>query len=214
MLKLHIIVGSTRPTRAADAVTPWIVERAQAHGAFEVELLDLRDWPLPMFAEHMGSIGDFANPTYSDPLVRAWNQKIKEADAVLIITPEYNHAVPGVLKNAIDSVFVSFALRNKPLACVSYSGGIVGGVRAIENLYQIAIETEMVPLRNSVIIPYVSEAFTPEHQPVNPASDISLSILLDDLSWWGDLLKLARATGELLPGSLRMRAGLAKLSND
>ena len=205
MLKLHIVVGSTRPTRAAAFVLPWVLARTRSHGDFDVEVLDLRDWPLPMFAEHMGTIGDWADPTYSDPLVRAWNNKLKEADAVLFITPEYNHAVPGVLKNAIDNVFVSFALRNKPMAVVSYSGGQVGGVRAIENLYQIAIEAEMVPLRNSVVIPFVQTAFENE-KPLNPASELAMTIMLDDLAWWAALLAPARLS-ELAPGSVRTRLG-------
>ena len=78
-------------TRAADKVTPWVIERAMANAAFETEVLDLRDWPLPMFAEHFGTVGDFNDPTYSFSIVKQWNQKIKEADAYLVITPEYNH---------------------------------------------------------------------------------------------------------------------------
>ena len=83
----------------------------------------MRDWPLPIFSEHFGTIGDLQDPTYSEPIVKRWNQKIKDGEAYLVVTPEYNHSVPGVLKNAIDSVFVSFAFRNKPLATVGYSGG-------------------------------------------------------------------------------------------
>jgi NAD(P)H-dependent FMN reductase len=210
---LQIIVGSTRPTRAADLVIPWVVDRATQHEAFEVELLDLRDWPLPFFAEHMGTIGDFNDPTYSDPIVRAWNHKIREADAYLVITPEYNHSVSGVLKNAIDSVFVSFALRNKPIASVGYSGGIAGGVRAIEHLASIAIEAEMVPLKNSVIIPFVSDAFDEVGEPKNPMADISLGIVLDDLAWWSSALSEARAGGELTPGAFRARAAQAALAD-
>src|ERR1700691_168853 len=99
MPKLQIIIGSTRPGRAADLVAPWVIETAKAHGDFEVETLDLRDWPLPMFQETLETVSDFNDPTYSDPIVRSWNQKVKEADAYLVITPEYNHAVPAVLKN-------------------------------------------------------------------------------------------------------------------
>ena len=152
MLNLKIVIGSTRPTRAADRVTPWVVDRANSRDAFDVEVLDLRDWPLPLFQEHMGSIGDFADPTYSDPLVRKWNLTLKKADALLVVTPEYLHSIPGVLKNAFDSVFVSWALRNKPLAAVGYSGGTAAGVRAIEHLMDVAIEAEMVPLRDTVIM--------------------------------------------------------------
>jgi NAD(P)H-dependent FMN reductase len=208
MLKLQIIVGSTRPTRAADLVAPWVHERASARPEFETELLDLRDWPLPFFQEHMGTIGDFTDPTYSDPIVKRWNQKIAEADAYLIVTAEYNHSVPGQLKNALDSVFVSFATRNKPYGFVGYSGGIAGGTRAVEHLALIAIEAEAVPLRNTVLIPFVQQAFE-DGQPSNPATDAALEITLDDLAWFGRALKAARRVGELPPGTLRARAAAA-----
>ncbi len=210
MLNLKIIIGSTRPTRAADRVTPWVIERVGAHDAFDAEVLDLRDWPLPMFQEHVGSIGDFADPTYSDPIVRKWNQTLKAADAVLVVTPEYLHSIPGTLKNAFDSVFVSWALRNKPLAAVGYSGGIAAGVRALEHLMHVAIEAEMVPLRDTVIIPKVESAFDDKGAPIDPMTDAAMTIMLEDLEWWGSLLAKGRAEGELAPGTLRIRAALAK----
>jgi NAD(P)H-dependent FMN reductase len=209
MPKLQIIIGSTRPSRAADLVAPWVIDRARAHPAFDVEVLDLRDWPLPIFAENFATIGDFSNPTYSDPIVRKWNHKIKEAGAYLVITPEYNHSVPGVLKNAIDNVFVSFAFRNKPIAAVGYSGGVSGGVRAIEHLAQIAIEAELVPLRTAVVIPQVAEAFDEAGEPINPVADISLRSALDDLAWWARALERARADGELPPAVFRIQAAAA-----
>lgn len=204
-MKLQIIVASTRPTRAADKVAPWVVKRAALHEAFETELLDLRDWQLPMFGEHMGSIGDPKDPSYSEQIVRRWNRKIAEGDAYLVITPEYNHSIPGELKNAIDSVFVSFAFRNKPMAMVGYSGGIGGGIRAIEHLTQIAVEVEAVPLRSTVVLPFVDKAFTQDDEPTDPATEVSLQILLDDLAWWAAALHNARAAGELLPGKIRAR---------
>jgi NAD(P)H-dependent FMN reductase len=212
MSRLQVIVGSTRPTRAADQVVPWVLDRASKHPAFETELLDLRDWPLPMFGEHMGTIGDFADPTYSEPIVKRWNQKIKEADAYLVVTPEYNHSIPGVLKNAIDSVFVSFAFRHKPLAAVAYSAGIAGGVRAIEHLAQIAIEADMAPLRSSVIIPNSGAAFDAGGAPTDPVNDIALGITLDDLAWWSDALGRARAQGEQPPAVLRFREATSALA--
>ena len=114
MLRLQIIVGSTREGRNADAVCRWLLPMTESHGAFEVETLDLRDWPLPFFQETIASVGDFANPTYSDPLVRRWNSKIAEGDAYIIVTPEYNCSIPAALKNAIDSVFSHSAfVRNR-----------------------------------------------------------------------------------------------------
>src|SRR5450759_5678589 len=70
MPKLQVIIGSTRPTRAADHVAPWVINRAERHEAFEVEALDLRDWPLPIFQEHVGTLGDFVDPPYSEPIVK------------------------------------------------------------------------------------------------------------------------------------------------
>jgi len=207
-----VIIGSTRPGRAADLVAPWVIERTKNHGGFDVEVLDLREWTLPMFAETYETVGDFNDPTYSSPIVRSWNHKIAEADAFLVITPEYNHSVPAVLKNALDSVFVSFAFRNKPVAAVGYSGGIAGGVRAIEHLAQIAIEAEMVPLRTATIIPQVFQAFTSDNQPVNPVTDISLRIALDDLKWWSQVLETARAGGQLAPSAFRIQAAAAAVN--
>jgi NAD(P)H-dependent FMN reductase len=213
MSKLQIIVASTRETRAADLVVPWVVARASAHEDLDVEVIDLRDWPLPFFAEHMGTIGDFSDPTYSEPIVKAWNNKIKEGDGFVFITAEYNHSIPGVLKNAIDSLFLSFALRNKPIATVAYSGGVGAGIRAIEHLAQIVIEAEAVPLRNSVLIPYVATAFDEDDNAKDPMANVSLDVMLDDVAWWSQLLKTARANGQLAPGVFRARAALAAIQS-
>jgi NAD(P)H-dependent FMN reductase len=209
MSKLLVIVGSTRPARAADQVLPWLTRKTAEHAAFDTDIVDLRDWPLPIFGEHFGTIGDFNDPTYSEPIVKAWNSKIKEADAYIVVTPEYNHSIPGGLKNAIDSVWISFGFRNKPVAFVGYAGGLGGGIRAIEHLAHVFIEAEAVPMRNNVIIPAVSRAFDEQGQPVNPITNAAADIMLDDLAWWSAALEKARATGELPPGTLRLRAALA-----
>jgi NAD(P)H-dependent FMN reductase len=210
--RLKIIVGSIRPTRAADRVAPWVVERASGHGAFDAEVLDLRDWTLPLFQEHLGSIGDFSDPTYSDPIVREWNRKMKEADAILVVTPEYLHSIPGLLKNALDNVFASFALRNKPMLSVGYSVGLAAGVRALEHLALIAIEAELVPLRSTVIIPKVDSAFDESGRPVDPMTEVAMTVALDDLAWWTALLQRGREEGELAPAGFRTRAAAAELA--
>jgi NAD(P)H-dependent FMN reductase len=137
----------------------------------------LRDWELPMFGESFTTLGDPANPTFSAPVVRRWNDAVAAGDAYLFITPEYNHGVPAVLKNAIDSVFATFAFRNKPAAFVAYSGGI----RAVEHLAHIAIEAELVPLRNTVVMPYVTSAFGPDGEPADDRAQTAAKIMLDDL---------------------------------
>ncbi len=190
-------------------MTSWVSAVAAAHDGFEVEVLDLRDWPLPFFSEHFGTIGDINDPTYSDPIVKAWNQKIKEGDAFLFITPEYNHSIPGVLKNAIDTVWLSNGFRNKPIATVGYSAGIGAGIRAIEHLAHVLIEAEAVPLRNTVVIPFVTNAFDEQGVATDVTTRISLDVLLDDLAWWSTALEGARAAGELVPGRFRLRAAVA-----
>ncbi|HXB96906.1 MAG TPA: NAD(P)H-dependent oxidoreductase [bacterium] len=210
MLKLQIIVGSTRQGRHADAVLRWVVPVAQAYGAFDVETLDLRDWPLPFFQEVVANMGDLADPTYSDPSVKRWNDKIKEGDAYLILTPEYNHSVPAVLKNAIDSVFFSHRFRHKPVAVVGYSIGGTAGVRAVEHLFQIMLETDAVPIRTPTLIPMVEQAFTAEGRPANPVLQASLGVQLDDLAWMAKALMAARQAGEPLPAAVRIRAALGR----
>jgi NAD(P)H-dependent FMN reductase len=168
-----------------------------------VEVLDLRNWPLPFFTETSGTAGDPRNPAYSDPVVKRWNERIADGDAYLFITPESNHSVPGVLKNAIDSVFASFAFRNKPAAFVGYSGGIAAGVRAMEHLVHVAIEAEMVPLRSTVLVPLVGSAFGGDGLPKDPAAVTAAGIMLDDLAWWAAILHRARQDNPLPPTALR-----------
>jgi NAD(P)H-dependent FMN reductase len=211
--KLQVIVGSTRPDRAAELVVPWVVRRATDDGRFHVELLDLRDWRLPMFQETFETVGDFADPTFSLPIVRDWNRKLAEADAYVFVTTEYNHSVPGELKNALDSVFVSYALRNKPAAMVGYSTGPLGAGRAIEHLALIALEEEMVPLRNTVLVGRVQDAFNNEGNPSDQITDAAMTITLDDLAWWADILTPARAAGELPPGAFRIFAATMALTD-
>ena len=206
MYRLQVIIGSTRDGRNADAVCRWVLPVAQSHAVFRVEVLDLREWPLPMFQETIASVGDFADATYSDPLVKRWNDKIGEADAYIIVTPEYNRTLPGVLKNAIDTVFFSFAFRHKPVAFVSYSLGPTGGVCAVQHLNQIMIETEAVPVRTPTLIPLVGNAFDAEGKPNNAGVGVSLSVMLDDLAWLTKALATARAEGEPPPAALRIRS--------
>ena len=206
MLKVHMIIGSTREGRNADSVCHWLLPAIRAHEALEVEALDLRDWPLPFFQETIATVRDFNNPTYSDSIVRRWNDKIGEADGYIIVTPEYNHGIPAVLKNAIDSVFFSFRFRHKPVAFVGYSLGLTAAVRAVEHLTQVMVETEAIPVRTPVLIPSVTTAFGSENKPTNPILNATLSVMLDDLAWLGEALKSARREGQLAPAALRIRA--------
>jgi NAD(P)H-dependent FMN reductase len=207
MLNLKIIIGSTRPGRAADAVVPWITTKARDHhDHFDVDVVDLAGWELPMFAETLATVGDPLNPTFSHPVVKEWNQTIAAGDAYLFVTPEYNHSIPAALKNALDSVFATFAFRHKPAGIVAYSGWGSGGVRAAEHLTAIAVEMEMIPMRNVVTIPNVTVAFDDDHQPTNHHLDRVAEILLEDLAWFGATMSAARAEGAPPPAIHRLHA--------
>ena len=194
-LELQIIVGSTRPGRAAEVFLPWLIDRAERHGRFAVRLLDLRDWDLPMFAEPTEAMvaGRFTTPT-----VERWNETLAAGDAYLFVFPEYNHSVPAVLKNAVDHA-LGARMRNKPAGFVAYSGSPIGGARAVEHMVGITVEREMAPLRNAVLLGQVGRSFDDGGLPVDPMTDHALAILLDDLAWWGGALRRARAEGELPP---------------
>jgi NAD(P)H-dependent FMN reductase len=138
--------------------------------------------------------------------VKRWNDKIKEADAYLIVTPEYNHSIPALLKNAIDTVFFSYGFRQKSVAFVGYSLGFTAAARAVEHLTQIMVETEAVPVRTPTLVPLVTAAFDEKGQPTSPGQTVTLNAMLDDLAWLGKALKTARSEGQLPPAALRIRA--------
>lgn len=198
-IKLKVVIGSTRPERGVGVLLPWLVDRLDRDARFDVEVLDLREWDLPMFQETW----ETARNGYSTETVRRWNENVVDGDAFLFVTPEYNHSITAVLKNAIDSVFMSSGFRNKVAGTIAYSGGLVGGARAVEHLAGIAVESELVPLRNSVLVSQYHRAFDEDARPIDPMTDRALTILLDDLAWWGDALRAARRTGELPPAGQR-----------
>src|SRR5580698_7935560 len=130
-MKLAIIVGATRPNRQTAKEANWVFDTAKQLEAVVTELVDLRDYPMPFFNE---PISPRYNPDRKiEPAVKKWLDKITEFDAYIFVTPEYNHSVPGELKNAID--FLTWELVRKPVAVVSH--GSAGGARAATDLKEI-----------------------------------------------------------------------------
>ena len=137
MLNLKIIIGSTRPGRAAGRVIPWITALSRQHGAFDAEVADLRDWDLPMFGENLATVGDPRNPAFSAPVVRRWNDTIAAGDAYLFVTPEYNHSVPAVL-----------AFRRQTLAGLilfTMRGELIQAVHVIADPRQLGFVSAQLP---------------------------------------------------------------------
>ena len=104
-LKIKVIVGSSRANRFSEKPASWIFDLAKKRTDLDVELLDLRDYPLPFFEEAMPP--GLAKDQYSNPIVMKWRDKIREADGFIICSPEYNHGYPAVLKNALDLLGVT-----------------------------------------------------------------------------------------------------------
>ena len=184
-LKIKVIVGSTRANRFSEKPTQWILDLAKKRTDFDVELLDLRDYPLPFFEEAMPP--GLAKDGYTTPAVVKWRDKIREADGFIIVTPEYNHGYPAVLKNALDYTY--FAWARKAVAFVSW--GSAGGARGVEQLRSVAIELDMVPIRFAVHIP--NPWFIQDMSGID--TDVNRQAgqaLLDNLTWWTGALKAAR----------------------
>src|SRR5689334_23922652 len=149
MIKIGIILGSTRPGRNGEQVAKWVYDVASRRDDAEFELVDLLDYPLPHLDEPLPpSFGDYRNEH-----TKQWASKIASFDDFVIVTPEYNHGPSGVLKNALDYLYAEW--NNKAVGFVSYGG--VGGARAVEHLRLVAGELQMADVRQQVALSLTTE---------------------------------------------------------
>ena len=195
-LKVKIIIGSTRLSRFSEKPAAYIFEELNKISEIQAELLDLRDYAIPFFNSSVPPAR--SGGKYDDKVVQDWANKVNEGDAFIIVTPEYNHGYPAVLKNAIDVLFPEW--NHKAVGFVSY--GNSGGARAIEQLVQVAVEVRLVPIFKSINIPgevYLklmkeqpkdySQAF--EQVRHGPRGD-NFQLFFNELIWMGNALKAAR----------------------
>ena len=188
MLKIKVTRGSTRQGRIGDQPAKWIAEKAKLKG-LDVEILDLRDYPLPFFDEAMSPTAAAGKEgAYPYPVSAKWTAKIGEADGFIMIAAEYNHGYTAVLKNAID--YVSPEWNKKPVAFVGYGG--VGGARAIEQLREVVIELQMVPVRAAVHMNNFWNLLDEKGQIKMESFEHGGDAMIDQLIWWTDALKEAR----------------------
>ena len=193
-MKVAIIIGTTRSGRQSHKLGLWALDHIKDVESVDAEIIDLGDYPMPFFEE---PISPRYNPN-RDPntTVKKWLEKVSEFDAYIIVTPEYNHAIPGVLKNAID--YFDWQVKQKPFAIISH--GSTGGARAISNLKVIISEVQAVPIPSSVALTMrVGEVFDDNgilkpkiaSNPYGPV--FALTKLIDELKWYSDALSAARA---------------------
>jgi NAD(P)H-dependent FMN reductase len=184
MTRIAVVAGSTRPGRRSMQVAEWVLKRAREHGGAEFEILDVADFDLPLLDEPKPpSLGN-----YQQDHTKRWAAAVKGFDGFIFVTAEYNHSVPGALKNALDYIYAEW--NNKAVAFVSY--GSAGGVRAVENLRLIAGELQMADVRAQVALPFATDfrdytTFTP-----SDGAEQALQPLFEQLISWSTALQTLR----------------------
>jgi NAD(P)H-dependent FMN reductase len=186
MIKIAIIIGSTRPGRNGEAVAKWVHEVTKKRNDAEFELVDIKDFNLPLLDEPMPPIMG----QYSKPHTKAWAAKIGEFDAYVFVTPEYNHGINGALKNAIDFLFAEW--NNKAAGFVSYGGA--SGARAVEQLRLVLAEVQMATVRNQVLLSMYTDFENFSVFKPGQTKEQSVNDMLDQLIAWGGALKGLRKT--------------------
>jgi NAD(P)H-dependent FMN reductase len=183
-IKIAIVLGSTRPGRNGEAVSHWMYEIAKKRPDDNFELVDIRDFNLPLLDEPIPpSMGQ-----YTKDHTKIWSAKIDSFDAYVFVTAEYNHGIPGALKNAIDFLFKEW--NNKVAGFVSYGG--TGGVRAVEQLRLVMAELKVATVRTQVQLSFHTdfENFT-KFRPA-PFQEKVANTMLDEVIAWGGALKVLR----------------------
>lgn len=186
-LKLKIIVGSTRPGRVGIHVGRWIHGVASEHSAFDADLVDLAEVGLPIYDEPNHP----RMRKYVHEHTKRWSAIVDEADAFVLVMPEYNYSVSPALSNALDYLFTEWGY--KPAGFVSY-GGVSGGLRAAQLIKIPLSALKVVPINEGVVVPFVANhikdgAFVPDDLHVTAAGE-----MLDETARWAEALKPLRSS--------------------
>jgi NAD(P)H-dependent FMN reductase len=187
MIRIGIILGSTRPGRRGEQVAKWVYEMASRRGDAEFEVIDLFDHPLPHLDEPAPAVA--TSGRYQHEHTRVWADTIGSFDGFVMVSPEYNHSVPGAFKNAIDYLYVEW--NNKAVGFVSY--GSVGGARAVEQLRLICGALQMADVTPQVTLSLLTEF---ENYTIFKPGDhniAALDTLLDQVVAWSTALAPLRA---------------------
>jgi NAD(P)H-dependent FMN reductase len=181
MIKIGIILGSTRPNRNGEQIAKWVHDVASRRTDAEYELVDLLDYPLPHLDEPVSAAWA---PGYQHEHTKLWSEKIASFDGFVIVTPEYNHSTSGVLKNAIDYLYAEW--NNKAVGFVSY--GAVGGARAAEHLRLVAGELQLADVRQQVTLSLITDFENFSVFKPGDYSVASLNTLFDQVIAWSAAL--------------------------
>ncbi len=189
--RIAVVIGSTRPTRFADRPAQWILKQAQARGDMDVELVDLRDHPLPFFDEVASNMWA---PSQNPEAIR-WQETVGRFDGYIFVVAEYNRSITGALKNALDQAYKEW--NRKPFTAIGYGG--VGAARATGHLRLIGVELQMVSTHAAVHIGGVDFMTIFPRGGNKPIEEIEANLLpaaktaLDELVWWAKAIMAAKA---------------------
>jgi NAD(P)H-dependent FMN reductase len=185
--KIAVIISSTRQTRFGEKPAGWIFDIAAQREDFAVELLDLRDFPMPFFDE----VASNAWVPTQNEVAQRWQKKVAEFDGYVFVVAEYNRSITAALKNALDYAYPEW--KRKPAACFGY--GSVGAARAIEHLRTICVELQMAPTRTGVHLQgsdFMAVARQGKSLDELEYLKQNAATMLDELAWWATALKAAR----------------------
>ena len=176
MSRIAIITGSTRPGRRSPSVAQWVLEQADGRVDATFTIVDLADFDLPHLNEPVPAA---MGPNYVHAGTRTWSDTIASFDGFVFVTPEYNHSMPGVLKDAVDYLYDEWS--NKAAGFVSY--GIDGGVRAVEQMRLVMAEVGIADVRHQVALSLFHD-FSGEVPQPNDHAIATLSVMLDEVVAW------------------------------
>ncbi|PBQ33520.1 NADPH-dependent FMN reductase [Sphingobacteriaceae bacterium] len=178
MIKLKIILCSTRPGRKGPAVADWILKITKDSKKFKIDFIDLKEENLPFHNEpEMPAL-----QKYKHQRTKKWSKKINAGEAFIFVHPEYNHGYSAPLKNALDFLFKEW--NYKPVAFVSY-GGVAGGSRASEMLIPVVTALKMMPLTESLYLPNFGKYFNEEGKFIPGMDSLkAANVMLDELEKW------------------------------
>ena len=195
-LNIAVIIGTTRASRFGHKPAEWVKTVAAERSDMAVEILDLRDYPMPFFDE----VASNAWASSKNEVAQRWQKKVAEFDGFVFVTAEYNHGLPAVLKNALDYAYPEW--NRKAAAFVGY--GAVGGARAVEHLRLVVAELQLAAIRTGVYIQGADfMAVTKEGKDLREIGYLNQGVkdLLDQLAWWARALKSARQQDVLAKAS-------------
>lgn len=178
-LKTTLILASGRHNSKSGKIAGFLYKELSKRDDLEIDIVNVSDFPVI-----------FTNSPQAEKEISIWREKVEKSDAFIIVLPEYNRGYPGELKLLLDSAYTQY--RRKPVSLVGVSSGIIGGARGVENLKPVLIEFSMTVCRNAVYFSKVGEVFDENDNLKDDSYIKAISIMVDELSWYGQVLKEGR----------------------